>query len=456
MKKILLLELLNVLEKKEHKYLYSFIDSEYWDLREEDKTLIGEFIDQPDLMIEIYERKAISPKFKYQRGRIVKVLEAYLHFKLISKERIQKELLLADFYNEKGLEKNYQVKMKAIHNLLLKRPLDNETGYLIFKYNETLAKHSRVNRSKMAELTGMIKGLNQFYQENIARLLCEFKNHREIINTTYIKGLENVTMPIFSESALGKIYKHIIGLLENSDKFDHYNHLKKVIEEEEFNLAADIEETLYVHLMNYCIKEMNKGHLAFADEYIYWIKKVIVKGYFLANGVIDTGRYRNTITAYLVSPSRDYQKARVFIEQYSDFLTTDLSEDIKNINLVRILLFEQNYVTADLQLSKIPYGKFDSYYKILYRQLEIKLLYECTNKNEALILSRLDNFRSFINNNKILRGGKKIVVLRNFIRLMQDLMDSDTPHTQNVVFNREYIESKLLSLTDKTWFLTKL
>jgi hypothetical protein len=456
MKKILLLELLNILEKKEQKYLYSFIDSEYWDLREEDKNLIGEFIDQPDLMVKIYQREAISPKFKYQKGRIVKVLEAYFHFKLMSKEIIHKELLLADFYNEKGLEKNYQAKMKAINNLLLKRPLDNETGYLIFKYNETLAKHSRVNRSEMPELTDMIKGLNQFYQENIARLSCEFKNHKEIINTSYIKGLEDITMSVFSETALGDVYKHIIGLLENLGDFDHYNHLKKVIEEEEFNLAADIEETLYVHLMNYCIKEMNKGHLAFADEYIYWIKKVIAKGYFLANGILDTGRYRNTITAYLVSPSQNYKKARVFIEQYSGFLATDQSEDLKNINLVRILLFEQNYVLADQLLSKIPYGKFDFYYKILHRQLEIKLLYERVNTNEALVLSRLDNFRGFINNKKILRGGKKIVVLRNFIRLMQDLIDSDTQQIENRVFNREYIESKLLSLTDKTWFLSKL
>lgn len=446
MRKIILIELLEKIEKTEYVILRGFIAAPYWKLKKEDLSLFDDLVKRPNKMVSKYHQYAEQhPKsIGHQKERLVKVIEHYLLLKYQQQYPFYKDLNLLGFFNANQMTKNYKAKLKQFQKHFKNHSVDNEQNFFKFKIYEMMAVHAKHERKEMPELTMMLTALDHFYQENRARLYCEFSSQKEIINAHY----DSVKEQLAGEGdTLTEIYQHIDQLHNSNNHKAYYLFLKETALTNQLNLAPDIIHTIYNHLLNYCAKYINQGSIALAKEYLELIHSLINKKMLLDNKILDYGRYTNIIAAYLIA-GKNVSEVMAFINTYTTYLKASDNRYTEALNCSRVYLWHNDYKKAENYLLTISnkYSQLNWNHKILFKKLELQLAY--LNGEDLVFTSCLKNFRSLIANKDELKGGKKLDVLRGFANCIDRLLKDKLTST--------FLEEQILAATDKHWLKTKL
>lgn len=452
MKRDLLLELLGLFERKDFVHLSALAQSNLWVINDKDQQFLNKLAENPHRYEQIYEKEKAnnSNGFNQRKRNIVKLIEDYILLleNRKSKHEANRSLQLLNFYNQERLINNYKKQLKKVEKGIDNRPLDKDTSLLLFRYYEVKATNARIHRQSMDELEKMNTHLLSFFVENNLRLVSEAKTQKEIINSKYKVNNFFKFLPFKVNTLIKDIYDNIYQLWTAPNPQANYDFLKYTIQNKASIISQELLKTTHTHLMNYSIKQMNRGNHKYASEYLFYIKSLVGKNLFLERNRLDYGRYRNTIISYLIESPTNFMQVDEFIDVYKGVLDlpAKMEKAIININSLYVASFKKEYEKSHQELLALTDQNLDLHHKIMFKKLDLRLMVMLSNQTETLE-RKVINFKLFLNRQNQL-GAKKLKVTIGFAECLHKM-------ALNNLTLKEIQETEL-ALTDKIWFLTKI
>lgn len=453
MRKELLLEILGILDRQDFLRLKNLAQLDLWKTNKQDQQFLSKLADNPHQYERLYELEKAnsSSSFKERKANIVKLIEDYILLLENRKEasNVNCNLRLLNFYNLHRLESNYRNRLNKVQNAINNQPSDKDTSLALFRYNEIKATNSRVHREPMKELEEMSKHLLSFFIENSLRLTSEAATQKEIINYEYDINELFQLIGFKSSTLVKEIYENIYHLHIDAEAKERYHYLKNIIIDRESEISEELLNTIHVHLMNYSVKNMNKGNPKYASEYLFFIESLNKRNLLLERNRLDYGRYRNVIISYLIVSPKNFARVDGFIKNYKNILNVPSNTylSIVKINSLYVSSFKKEYDKAHQELITLGDSDLDLHHKIMFKKLDLRLMIMLANKTSTLE-KKITNFNTFLNRQGQLKNSKKLKVTLGFTKCMYKMLNNKLTH--------EDIQETELALTDKIWFLTKI
>lgn len=462
--KTLLLELIEGFSSREITQMKKLIDAEYWNLKQEDKAFLLKLFRVSVKNRTKYcrqEERKDGQNFKYKNVRLTKFIKDYILLLTHKKENsIQEQLQLAEFYNNRGLDKIYKRTTTMLQKQLEEAPQDLDTSLYQFHLYEMQATRSRNRHEPMPELPKMIWALNQFYKEQKHRIFCEFQSQKQGINVSYT---EDTTTGIVQE-----LLYHLEALISkpNQEK-KSYLYLKKHIFEEAHKSGINIQKMIYIHLINYTIEKINVGCYFYAQECSALIQLMMEKKIYVENKRLDYARFRNTILIYLIEKPKDTDRIRTFIETYFPYLDALYPDTISSIYHIYLLMVDRQLDEAEEALAFLNRNQWstieDLFHKIQVKKLQLQIMYlQYLNKKSHPVIyevkivqdktqidAALKRFNAFTIRQDKLKNNGLLELCRTFAKLLRR-------QTFYGDVTKEQVETTKLALSDKVWFHSTL
>lgn len=344
------------------------------------------------------------------RNRLFKATERYISLVQLESNEGHNYLVKAQYYTEHNMHK--------VSNAMLQKSiaaLDNEANFdrqifLFWLYQMAVLQEKDIRKHDQ-KLHLMEYSLDEFYVCNKLRIICEKANRQKIIGVSELQqdyAFEALELSQGLDSINGLAYYNLF-LLITKEEEKYFHELDQYIQQYEKQLTTAYLKEFYAHLMNYCIRQLNKGHFGYAAHYINYIEKLEDQNALLANGLIGIGRFKNAITASIVLGKTEW--GQHFIDKYRTHISPTKKEDQDAfLALIQAVIeLHKDNTEACLTLIKAFYNSAmyhkDFYFKITCDKLFIKAYYELGQMDP--VINRIQSIRSYIRSNKKLPKSRK-------------------------------------------------
>ncbi len=254
---------------------------------------------------------------------------------------------------------------------------------------------------------------------------------------------------VFLEDGVVKAYYLAARMLEEPEQEASFVALRQMLDEVYQNFAVAELETLFIHLMNYCIYEkINKGHTQYFMELLSLYRSALQYGILEKRGVFDPFHYKNIITVALHVGEADWVEE--FIEEYTERLPEAERENARTYNLAKVYFYRKEYDKVVRQLHAVEYS--DLFYALGSRLMLLKTYYELGE--DMALESLIDSFRIYLLRNKLISRDvrRQYMKVLRFVRKMFYMSPHDKAAIQKL--RQEVIEAP--HLADKKWILEKV
>ena len=224
--------------------------------------------------------------------------------------------------------------------------------------------------------------------------------------------------------------------------------LKKLLGEEAGFFQKKELQTLFIHLMNYCIDtKINTGRSDYYAELFAIYRIALDREIIFDNNELNPHHYKNIVTLSL--HVKDFEWGEYFIQNYTQRLPKDAQENALNYNLAHIYFHQGHYEKVIEQLREVEYQTL--VYALGSKLLLLRTYYEL-QEFQALD-SMIDSFSIYLRRNKLISKEVRQQYL-NVLRFTKKL-SAVKPYDGKVIEKiRTQIEDCKM-LAAKTWLLEK-
>lgn len=180
-------------------------------------------------------------------------------------------------------------------------------------------------------------------------------------------------------------------------------------------LAQEESTELFYYAINYCTRQIRRGHRTFTDELLQLYQDGLEYGVLLEEERISPWNYKNIVKLGLGLQQLDW--AAEFVKTYSQRLPTNMQNDAYHFSMADISFHRKDYDGALAYLQRTEFS--DVHYALGARVLQIRIYYE-TEAIEPL-MSLLSSFHLYLLRNRLVGQGTKAAYL-NFIRFTKKLV----------------------------------
>jgi len=355
-----------------------------------------------DIHRAIYPNSHFNDKVvRYLLTDTNKVVFEYLSYKQLSKQpQKQQSLLLQELSERKcsrAFDKTYNQELNRAEKLghVDSDALHYRYELLSLKAKEELGSGKR--SSDIFEESSLF--LDLYFVAKKLQISAEKINLNFILkkewNDSFLKTiLEQIDNGLFSDNPYINLYRLIIQSLTEPENESVFGKLKSEVPKLMGSLSASELSDLYQYLLNYCIRRINAGKLAFQDELLAVYQSALEHGALLTNGSISQWDFKNVVTIALRTGNVDY--AREFIHDYKQYLPSSERTNALAYNLANLHFSEKKYRAAIKQLQKVDLD--DVFYRLDARSILLKSFYELDD-SDALFY-HATAFRSLLNRNR--------------------------------------------------------
>jgi hypothetical protein len=422
-----LTDLLKTFSEKEIKEFREFLKSPFFNKRQGVINLYEIIIKfHPEYADEFFSKDKIFSKLfpgkKYNDSTLrvlshylIDLAEKYIAYKKFEKDNlefsVQLESELRYRKQYKLLEKNIGRAFKNLED----SEVDAET-YFFYKFRLESEKTYYLLDSNYAQFEKFIdksdwgnvfKDLTNFY---VFKSLIIY-HHILVLSTLFNKDFKSETFEEmfkkikaedYEDVPVIKIYYYIIKMTVDINDESHFYKVKELLQKNKALMNHyDIIGT-YVNLNNYCSKKIIEGKTKFEKErFDIYREEIIEKTYLMNDGFMSPIFYKNVVTSGL--SLKEYPWVKNFIYKYKNELNKKYRDNYFSHCLSLYEFNTGNYDSAMELNSRIKYDEL--YMKLNSKILQMQLLYE-TGADETL-LSSLETFRHFLNNNKLIPATSK-------------------------------------------------
>lgn len=299
-----------------------------------------------------------------------------------------------------------------------------QNNYLIYYFIAQIS--NAQNNLKINEDT-----FNAKYEVNLVKEL--------ILSTDFQKVMKYILRKKLPYGSMIHVYYYKMMCSVYPDVEDHYYKLRSFLDESISTMSNLELYSIITTLEVYCTNKIGKGKMEYYKELVDLYKLGIKHKTFIKGNPpsMTALKFRNIyICAFRLG---EYEWAKEFIDSHKKFLTTD-GKAIAELAYAQLDFQEGNYESSIEKLNSID---TDFYYvKKDIRRVMLQILYE--QDDIEGVLSQLNSFRQYINNNSKLINDTKDNYIR-FINVMTNLAKlKSSPKKEKLKLLEEKVKSDRL------------
>jgi len=469
-----LIRLLKSFSKAEIKEFSEFISNSYFNKRKAVKKLF-ELIKKhyPDFSAKDLEKERIFselfPGKKFNENSVT-VMIHYLQDlakKFIALKKFQSDKLEYNFHLESELfrRKQFSNPEKVLEKHL--KELDpSEYNSEVYYLHRHRIKFDRMyylyeaNSGVYEKFMNKIDLQGTFYEFHCHYLLKSMRLYLNLLQTEKIynknfekkffeKMFKNISIADHNDVPIVQIYYYLIRMLKDSNNEKYYYEVKELLKKILGAVHYDDIHEIYINMHNFCKRKLAEGNQHFQkEEFEILIQQLRTKTYII-NDCMSPIFYRNAVNSGL--KLNEHSWVRNFINEFKDELREDFR---KSTFLCCSAQYEFAMKNYDRALELLATAKIDEIYqKYDAKVLQMMIYYE-TGAEESL-LSSLEAFRHFLQNNKILPGVKKKFYLNFYKFFNRIVLIRNRKDKLGLIKTKEELTIEI-SVSNKDWLLKKI
>lgn len=189
-------------------------------------------------------------------------------------------------------------------------------------------------------------------RERLLGITIDDENKKEIKDFVERNAYEN-DMYLF---IYGRLY---LMNIERSagDAKNHYQQVKTVLKTSLDKIPLEEIKSISVHLQNFCIYQINKGHKEYQKEFVEIIQLRISNKVLSEDGRLNPQLYKNIVGCSLMLNELEW--VEYFINSFKDYLPEKHRDDYYHLAMGQLLYNKKDYTEASRHLSIASHNKSD-------------------------------------------------------------------------------------------------
>ena len=212
------------------------------------------------------------------------------------------------------------------------------------------------------------------------------------------------------------LYSNLVRLLKDG-KFNDFFLVKELFKEGYLGFSKDDQFFIFQQLLNYSIKQINKGERDFYGETFDLYKLGIEMNVLFDNGEITERTFYNIIT--LSSSLKEFYWTTNFIETYQHYLKEEIRSSVRILSYA-ILNFEKKEFNRTIHLLN-TYPFKNALQELKARSITIRSWYELYLKdqdNYELLIAQIEAFEKFLIRNQLI-AARRVSLYQNFLKMLR-------------------------------------
>lgn len=436
MRKTILAQTLNTLQKGEWKRWSAFIQSPYHVSHEGTQALgiyLAKHLPQGDdtalLKTTIWQQ--LFPEKPYKElifnNYVSDLLEATHQFFAVEQLRGRDALrydLTAHELVARGLYKSAKRTVKKWTDTAANSPTVSADTLLLDSrrahFDDTLHLLGGQRRYAIA-LQEKSNRLDQYYVLQQLVNYCEMINRGNIVQgqyqTTYLPDIlaryERNDLQLQALPPVA-VYYHLCQLLLGNDPDHHYPTLEQLLMHHTDALTAEEKRAVYDYLLNFCVQQINQGQTRYYERIFTIYQQLIAQSLLLREGKLTQWTYTNIITTG--SRLLQWEWTETFAEHYADYLPPEDRHNAYHYNVAALRYEQQDYPAALQGLNKVEFT--DAFYQLAAKTIQLKTYYQLQESEAFNAL--LATTRQYVLRNRQLSLQKK-KAYQQFLKFLRQL-----------------------------------
>lgn len=464
MQNSLLWECLQVLKPEEHRRLEFFLQSPYFNRREDVCRLYTYLLDclkqnrAPEPQ-EIYPALYPNRVFDLTRFRLVqsylnKLVEEFLCWEEVKNEELPQLELLPHAYRKRGLSRHFHKALRQQQKLLEKIPLRHPEHHLHRHRleREKFLMQSRSGRSRALNLREVNRQLDLGWISVKLRQACLTLSHQTVFRTDY----ELLLLPALLKVAqradfIGQpavaLYYYCYQALTATEPEPYFLQLKDhLFRHAEAFPQSEIRDLLLLAI-NFCIKRINANEQKYLEEALSLYRLGLEEGILLENNRLSRFTFNNTVG--IAIRLQAYYWTETFLDTFSPYLHPDDRDMTYHLGYARLDFARGHYQQALVHLQNADYR--DLIHHMVAKTLQMKTYYELEEYD--LLDAHLHSMQMFVRRNR--KTAYHHRNWSNIIRYCRKLLEVN-PYDREAREELMQAIQKENELTEKEWLLEKL
>ncbi len=467
MRNTLLHKLLAKLESKKLARFEKYVQSPYFNQREDIEKLISYYkkeikksnakLKNEDISKAVYG----NPKVKEQDlrlliSRTMTLFKDFLVIEQASKNGKRKESVLADEFFKLGFE-NLFVKTFAKSKQDLEAAKERDLGYFKNLYDLELQYYNYISeqvRNEAYNLQETTDSLDVYYFASKLMHACLILGHQAVYKNNYnIDSINHLIdylddkVDLVERHPILAIYYYCYKAMTSSEHEKSYAKFKFFKDSHEKVIRKAEIRGIYILAINYCIRRINSGDKVFYDELFDLYKKGIENHFLITNNILSQYTYKNVVSLGLVL--KEYQWVESFIYDYQDNLDFKYRSSYFTYNLAKLKQEQKKYGEAMSLL--VHFNPDDTLMALASKKELIKMYFEL--REYTSLESLLQSMDKYLDRKKGL--GYHKTHYKNIIKFSRKLMNLAPYDVDERLKIRNQIELAEMS-SEKDWFLAQL
>ncbi|MBV6438834.1 MAG: hypothetical protein DYG98_11985 [Haliscomenobacteraceae bacterium CHB4] len=342
-------------------------------------------------------------------SRLLALTERFLVVESFLSDEWKQQLTLMQLYRDLDLPKHYKSTQAEAEKILALSPLRDAGFYreqLIARrfFYEHGDHHQRIYNERLQVAAD---ALDVYFIAEKLRYACEMLNYETVLNIRYDTPYLDEVMAwseseIYSDIPAIRIYRNLLLLLTHPDETEHFESAKSLIAASEHFFESGELQQLYLQLLNYCTRRINRfNDDRFLHEHLEINKILLKNGLIFNGGFISPWDYTNIVAVGLKTGQADWTSK--FIHDYCGRLPAEYAENVFRYNLAQYHYHLKQYDEAQQALLQVEFT--DVLLNITVRSLLIKIF--CETDQTELLVSYLEATRIFLHRNQVLDPERK-------------------------------------------------
>lgn len=309
-----------------------------------------------------------------------------------------------------------------------------------------------MKRDEKGNIGEVVEYLDRFYLARKLQLCCEIFNVRNVLAVEYRvflldEILSHLKNKSYEDTPVIRVYYRILMTLLESENEEHFHQLQQLlaVHEEQFTLK-ELRE-MYQYVLNYCIKKINLGNIAWQKMLFEIYKITLGNKVLLSEGHLSHWDYKNIVTISL--RQKEFSWAKDFIERFRRELLPAERENAYCYNLANLYYNTGEYSRSLKLLQQVEFS--DVYYQLDSKSILLKTYFEL-DETESFFY-HASAFRIFLRRNKLISDYQRTIYL-NLIRYSSQLVRAGGIKRKVAAIRKKVEENR--NIADLNWLLSKL
>lgn len=453
---------LNPLERKEAGF---FLDSPFFNKREDVKKLYrilsnaikqgGEVPQREEVFAKIYpELKYDDQKMRLVISYLLKLMEQYLVQVEIKKQPLGQPHYLLSAYRQRKFNRHFQIALKQVDKRLSNQPF-RHPEFCMEKYWVEMERYeflSTAGRTQELNLQAVEDELTAATVAFKLRHFCMLRSHEAVFNTQYEVAFQEEILKAASSEKMQstpaiKLYYYCYqALFSEASNDGNFLKFKDLLLESVQLFPRGEMRGLYLSAINFCIKKINQNIELYYREAHELFRSGLESGLLIEKGRIDRFTYNNIVGLSIRIPEV-WEWVEWFVEEYRDYLEPEHREPYFSLSSARLEFARKNYDAALVYLQKADYR--DLINNLVAKTIQMKIYFE---KDEyELLETHLRSMHMFIRRNRKL--GYHRENWTNIVKYTRKLMEVNPFDGTAIQSLKEEIKAEEI-LTEKEWLLS--